>query len=153
MGDPKITPAIGTINGVNKIFQTPIQYIPGTVWAYLDGVIVDRDDSVDGLIENSDRLTIEMRTAPRENSSLMFWFNTTVVVFPGLGKPPRLLSSINIAPDGLSVENITPDGYNAERTDSDPTTQTPWGMRAINDTPQSNKVLNLVPKPINAEEI
>lgn len=65
MACPKFEKAVGAVNGVNRIFAVSLDYRPGSVRVFLNGLLV-RKDLVDGWVELGNR-KIRLNIAPKDS--------------------------------------------------------------------------------------
>ena len=64
---------IGTIDGVNKTFTTPLRFVPGTIRVIWNGQVYDEGDTRHGWSEIDD-ITIETTFAPRVGDTLQAFY-------------------------------------------------------------------------------
>jgi hypothetical protein len=150
MSDSQLEEATGTIDGVNVDFTTAVAYYPGTLFAYLNGLLVEQDGD-DGPIEMGG-VNVRMRTAPSVNDTLHFWYRTEAPTPGAFLAPPRAYHALNLVPEPRSASNLRPDPHSVEV----PTAggdEVPRSVSAIDLRPEPFSTDNLRPKPISAEEI
>ncbi|PNX51459.1 MAG: hypothetical protein BV456_03085 [Thermoplasmata archaeon M8B2D] len=63
----------GTIDGVNKSFETPTKFVSGTIKIVVNGQIYEPDDENFGWIETSDS-SIDLETAPIDGDILQAFY-------------------------------------------------------------------------------
>ena len=62
----------GAANGFNTVFETPTQYLSGSVQVFLNGILLKKDLD-DGWSEGGNR-KIVLKEAPRENDVLQAYY-------------------------------------------------------------------------------
>ena len=73
MSTEQIKRLSGAADGVNKIFETPSPFLPGTLRAFRNGVAYEADDDVWGWTELS-VTQIEFTTAPMEDTVVQAFY-------------------------------------------------------------------------------
>jgi hypothetical protein len=69
---PKIEPAGGVVNGVNRIFSSTAQYIPGSLRVFLNGLLI-RQDLTDGWIELGNK-KLRLHEAPKTGDIVQLYY-------------------------------------------------------------------------------
>jgi len=149
MTDPVQAKAGGDIDGVNVDFTTPSAYIPGSLWAYLNGQLIDRDAD-DGPTETGGN-TFRLRKAPIAGDVVHVWYWTTPSSASSYPVPPRGLWALDLVPENGAALDLVPDGLGSENLSADG--ETPIGHVALDLVPSGGAALDLVPRPISAEEV
>lgn|SRR4030042_5584135 len=115
MSDSILAEAVGIIDGVNVDFDTTAPYVVGSVYAFLNGVLVQQSGD-EGPIEMGGT-AVRMRVAPKLRDTLHFVFQTGLPT-PSPGAflpPPRPISSTILAPTKpVSSKILVPKPYTAE---------------------------------------
>lgn len=148
MSDPVLAEAIGPIDGVNVDFTTPSAYFPGTLWVYVNGVLVERDGD-EGAVELGGN-AFRLREALFPGDTLHAYYQEkgpTPAPFP---TPPKAYQAINLVPIAAAALDLVPLG---DAEDETATTASPGGLEAINLKPEGVRALDLVPTPLSAEEV
>jgi hypothetical protein len=151
-GQPKLVPAIGAIDGVNKDFATPTQFIPGTTRVFHNGVLLDpsgddTDFDGDGWTEQSDNLTIRMNFPPRTDDTMFIYYEDTSMGGGMPGGVPIIISAQELAPALKTVIELRPDLFSAgEVADLIPEIVRVTGLR-----PSMKQAVNLRPRIIDTE--
>lgn len=148
MSDPVLVEAIGTIDGVNVDFSTPVAYQPGTLFAYLNGLLVQQSGD-EGPIELGGT-SVRMRDAPRPEDTLHFYFDTSPPSPGAFVTPPQMMSALSLKPEIRATMNLRPRNVSAEEEDLGGVE--PEMMSAQDLAPENVGASNLRPKMISAEE-
>lgn len=146
MTEPVLAEAGGTIDGVNDVFTTPVAYWPGSVWAYLNGVLVEQDGD-EGPVEMGG-VQVKMREPPRAGDTLHFYFHTGPPIGSGFTEPPSAYEAIDLVPIGAFSANLVPAGT----SEGEDPGYVPGGY-AIELVPEGVSADDLVPIPLSAEEV
>ena len=133
MSDPILAEAIGPIDGSNVDFNTPVAYIPGSLFAYLNGILVQQSGT-EGPIELLGT-SVRMREAPRVGDTLHFYFDTSLQIPGAFVVPPAMMSGLNLAPEIRASINLHPQQISA--TDETSTGVEPDMMSATELTPDN----------------
>lgn len=149
MSDPVLAEAIGVIDGVNVDYTTPSVYYPGSLWIYVNGLLVEQDgvEGVDELGGNAFRLREPLRTGDtlhvyyQESGSTGVAFPTPPLAYQALDLVPIPAAAIDLAPVGDSAEDLS------LQTDS------PAAYQAIDLRPTAVRAIDLIPTPLSAEEV
>lgn len=153
MSEPVLAEAIGVIDGINTDFETPSPYITGTLYAYLNGVLI-RSSDYNGPIElggNSVRMKVPPVLGPTPNpDTLHFYYDTEPPIGGGFYGPPRMMSALNLVPSNLSANNLSPNMISSE---NDNVENLPIIYNVVNLKPKMSGVIDLKPKMISAEEM
>lgn len=148
MSDPVLAEAIGPIDGVNVDYTTPSAYFPGTLWVYVNGVLVEQDGD-EGAIELGGN-AFRLREALHPGDTLHAYYQEkgpTPAPFP---TPPKAYQAINLVPIAAAALDLVPLG---ESEDESVSTATPGALEAIDLRPEGVRALDLVPTPLSAEEV
>jgi hypothetical protein len=146
MSDPVLAEAIGTIDGVNDTFTTPVAYYPGTLWAYVNGVLVEQDGD-EGPVELGG-VSVRMREPPRTGDTLHFYFQTSAPTGAGFSEPPTAYDAIDLVPIAAAAIDLLPDGS----SEGEDLGYVPGGY-AFDLVPEGVSADDLVPIPLSAEEV
>lgn len=149
MSDAVLEVATGVIDGVNVDFTTSVAYFPGTLHAYLNGLLVERDGD-EGPIEIGG-VDVRMRLAPQINDTLHFWYRTGPPTPGAYVSPPKAYHAINLVPDPRSATSLAPAPHSAEASST--ADLVPRATSATELVPEPHSSVDLRPKPISAEEI
>ena len=147
MTEPVLAEAIGIIDGANVDFSTPVAYQPGTLFAYLNGILVQQSGT-EGPIELGG-VDVRMREAPRTDDTLHFYFDTGPPTPGAFLPPPILLSALSLVPVISGSMNLRPTPISAEGEEPE---NVPENMSAQNLSPEPTGATDLRPKMISAEE-
>ena len=148
MTEPVLAEAIGVIDGINVDFNTPVAYQPGTLFAYLNGVLVQQSGT-EGPIEMGGT-DVRMREAPRIDDTLHFYFDTSPPTPGAFLQPPEMLSTLHLVPEISGSINLRPKQISAEEEDT--SGDVPAMSSAQELVPEPTGAVNLRPKMISAEE-
>jgi hypothetical protein len=151
MSDPVVSEAVGTIDGVNVDFQTTVAYQAGTVWLFLNGQLIPRDNDDGGLVEQGG-VDVRLLEAPRVGDRVHFWFHTGPPTPGAFNRPPRALAAYDLRPEPTVALDLRPGARDAteEGAASD---YAPRGSAALELTPDPLAGLDLVPTPKSSEVI
>ena len=149
MSEPILAEAIGTIDGVNTDFTTPSPYYPGTLFAYLNGLLVQQAGD-EGPIELGAN-AVRMRDAPRPGDTLHFYYDTQPPTGGAILGPPTMLEAINLVPVIAGSLNLRPDIIGAD--DESATSYQPDMSSATPLVPEIDDSIDLRPEIISAEEV
>ena len=151
MSDPVLAEAIGTVDGVNTDFQTPVAYQAGTVWLFLNGQLIPRENDDGGLIElgGSD---VRLKQAPVTDDRVHFWFHTGPPTPGAFSTPPRGIKALELKPDPWKVLELSPSGKSVEGGTA-ATDYVPRGTVALELSPDPEISLELTPNPVTVEEV
>lgn len=150
MSDPVIALAIGLVDGARTDFQTPSVYFPGSLWAFLDGQLIHKDDD-DGPIELGGTW-VRMKRAPRLTSRVVFWYHERPPTSISYPCPPQFLSAFDLAPFIGISQDLEPIAFSAENTTVVPEEIMPDDFYAVLDlSPKRKMALDLVPVPYKSE--
>jgi len=149
MSEPVLAEAIGPIDGANIYFLTPSAYWVGTVWAFVNGLLVARDGD-DGSIELGGNV-VKMRTAPQWGDTLHFYYQEGGPMAAPFPQPPRAYSALDLIPIPAAGINLAPLAFAA--AGATPVTGTPNGVGAFDMLPDAAVALELVPTPLSAEDV
>lgn len=149
MSDPVLAEAIGAIDGVNVDYTTPTVYSPGTLWVYINGLLVEQDgvEGVDELGGNAFRL----REALRTGDTLHVYYQESASTGAPFPAPPKAYQAIDLLPIPASALDLTPLGNSAE--DQTLQTDSPTAYQAIDLHPEGVRAIDLIPTPLSAEEV
>jgi hypothetical protein len=149
MSEPVLAEAIGTIDGVNRDFNAPSAYWPGTLFAYLNGVLI-RSVDVNGPIEKGGT-DVEMKEAPLTGDTLHFYYQSQPPVDGGFIQPPTMLSALQLVPVMRGSVDLRPRMVSSEEevTEDEP----PEMLSAKNLKPEMRGSVDLRPRMISAEEV
>jgi len=150
MSDPLLKDAIGTIDGVNDTFDTPVAYQSGTLWAFLNGQLIEAGDD-DGPVEQGGT-QVKMGKPPKTGDKLAFWFHTGPPTPGAFFTPPTALSALVLTPKGRVAKVLSPTPLSVE-TPTEATDLKPDPLAAIHLRPTPRSAKDLRPKPVSAEEI
>lgn len=148
MSDPVLAEASGTIDGVNVDFTTPSAYHPGTLWVYLNGLLVQRDGD-EGPVELGGN-AFRLREAPFPGDTVHAYYQEkgpTPAPFP---EPPRAYQALDLVPIAAGALDLAPIAGDAI---PEAGTSTPAALGAIDLKPEGVAALDLVPVPLSAEEV
>lgn len=98
--------AIGVIDGVNQLFQTPQAYYVGTVRTYLNGVLREPGAPDSGIEQGG--ADVLFSTAPLDGDTLHFWFRTEAPTGGGFEPPPAILQAIDLRPQIKAAIDLRP---------------------------------------------
>lgn len=149
MSDPVLAEATGIIDGVNVDYTTPSPYFPGSLWVYINGVLVQQDGD-EGPIELGGN-AFQLREALRTGDTLHVYYQesgSTGAPFPA---PPKAYQAIDLVPIAASATNLVPLGDDAD--DLTLETDTPSPIQAFDLKPEGVRALDLIPTPLSAEEV
>lgn len=147
MTEPVLAEAIGLIDGSNVDFTTPVAYQSGTLFAYLNGILVQQSGT-EGPIELGG-VDVRMREAPRTDDTLHFYFDTGPPTPGVFQSPPILLSALNLVPVISGSMNLRPTQISAEGEELE---NVPENLSALDLVPKPTGAIDLRPKMISAEE-
>lgn len=151
MSDPVTAKAVGTIDGANVDFNTPVAYYPGTLFVFLNGMLIPRDDARSRPIELGGT-AFKLPTPPVPGDFVYVWFQTGPPTPGAFFKPPRILQAIDLAPRATMALELVPHADGIEGGD-EIEENVPRVYQAIDLVPQATEAKNLVPKPLSAEEV
>jgi hypothetical protein len=150
MSEPVIARAIGDVDGSRTDFETPSVYVAGTLWAFLDGQLIHKDDD-DGPIELGEN-RVRMKKAPRLTSRLVFWYHEQPVRNISYPTPPEFLVAFELVPFVAVSTNLEPLAYSAEDSTVIAEEIIPDDFYAVLDlSPRRRAALDLVPIPYTNE--
>lgn len=79
MANPVLEDAIGVVDGVNQYFSTSMDYTPGTLQVWINGILV-RPQDADGFIETGSN-TFQMKEVPMVGDLLrVFYIDTAPAI-------------------------------------------------------------------------
>lgn len=148
MSDPVLAEAAGVIDGANRAFTSPSAYVAGTLWVYLNGLLVEQD-GVEGPVELGGN-RFELREAPRTGDTVHVYYQEhgpTPSPFP---TPPRAYATLNLIPIPATAFDLVPLPDDAEPPAE---TASPDPLRAFDMKPEGVAAIDLVPVPLSAEEV
>jgi hypothetical protein len=147
MSDPVLAEAIGPIDGANVDFTTVSAYQPGTLWLYINGVLVERDGT-EGVIELGGN-AFRLKEPVFPGDTLHTYYQETGPTPAPFPAPPKAYQAIDLVPRGTAAIDLVPIG---DSEDTSATTATPIGGGALDLRPEGC-ALDLVPTPLSAEEV
>lgn len=147
MSDPvlaQVTVVPGTLE-----YLTPSVYFPGTLFIYINGVLVEQDgvEGVDELGGSAFRL----REGLRDGDTLHVYYQEQGSTQAPFQAPPEGLWALDLIPVGHAALDLAPEGVESEDLDASPLI--PQIDVAFDLVPISGAILDLVPRPISAEEV
>lgn len=151
MSDPVVCSAVGIIDGANQDFETTVAYYPGTVFAFLNGLLVQQTGD-EGPVEQGGR-AVRMRRPPHAEDTLHFWFQTGPPTPGAFLSPPSVLSAIDLVPEPRWAADLVPDAVQAIDLTPAADLGTPHPYVALDLSPKAAGSLDLVPKPVSSEEV
>ena len=146
--DPQLDEAIGTIDGVNDVFETPEAYIPGSVHVYINGLLTQRSDPTDGLTELGGK-EVRLHYTPRVGDTVHLYYYTGPATGHPFPIPPKAVATIVLEPIPAAAIDLVPAPDHAEGPAE---TESPSGL-AINLEPTGVAAIDLVPIPLSSEEV
>jgi len=151
-GQPRLVPAIGTMDGVNKEFKTPSTYLPGTTRVFHNGVLLDptgddHDFDGDGWTEESDHLTFTMNFAPRDGDTMFIYYEDETGGGAMSGGIPLIISAQVLIPAIEQAFNVRPELFSAGELGD----LLPEIIQVVGLKPEMKQAMNLRPKMISAE--
>jgi hypothetical protein len=149
MSEPVLAEAIGTIDGVNKDFNTPSAYWVGTLFAYLNGVLIRKADE-NGPVEIGGT-DVLIKIAPKTDDTLHFYYQTGPPVGGAILGPPDMLQAIELLPEIYAAIDLHPDIIDSQN--QTPVDNTPQMIGNANLVPEIDSALDLRPEIIRAEEV
>lgn len=152
MSDSVYEKAIGTIDGVNRDFQTSVAYHPGTVTAFLDGQHIGTiSDDDQGVIELGGK-DVRLGFAPHDLAVLHLRYLTGPPTPGAFLGPPRPVRAVELRPSPSIGVDLSPSPARAEGQESI-SESVPRTASAIELVPEPVAGLDLKPKPARAEEV
>ena len=151
MSDPIIAPAIGTIDGANVDFQVPVAYTPGTVWLFLNGQLIPREND-EGTVVELGGVDVRLIQPPESGDRVHFWFRTGSPTPGAFSRPPVALKALELRPEPGVALDLAP--VPTEATSGIvASAMTPTALTALDLEPEPDVGIELVPKPVRAEEV
>ena len=147
-----ICDAVGVIDGLNDEFDTIVAYTPGTVFAYLNGQLLPRDDGLAPLTELGGT-RVRLGEAPRTNDRVHFWFQTGTPTPGNFPRPPLALRAIELRPRPVRGLDLAPRPVDSSGGGATAAPLTPGAFVAIELRPAPEASIVLAPKPVGAEEV
>lgn len=96
---PKLVAPIGTIDGANRDYTVPTEFIGGSLKVFHNGVLLDKDGgpNYDGWTETSPT-TFRMNFAPLEGDTLFVFYNDPDGYAVESAGKPQMLQALELAP-------------------------------------------------------
>lgn len=149
MSNPVLAEAIGTPDGVLDEFQTPSAYYAGTVFCYINGLLIRKSDD-DGIIELGWN-RIKHKIPPLTGDTVHYYYQEGPPIGGAIQGPPDMLQTIDLRPDLYAILDLRPGIIDAEN--QTPEDETPQMIGNENLSPQIASALDLRPEIISAEEV
>lgn len=151
MSDPVIEEAIGVVDGVNTDFDTPVAYQSGTVWLFLNGQLIPREND-DGRVIELGGTSVRLSQAPRAGDRVHLWFHTGPPTAGAFSQPPLAIVAIELSPNPHLAIDLAPTPKDATG-DQVITGATPTPCGAVPLAPDPEVGIELTPDPLSAEEV
>jgi hypothetical protein len=147
--DPNLEEAVGTIDGVNDVFETLEAYHPGSVHVYINGLLTQRDSPEDGLTEMGGK-QVRLHYVPRPGDTVHFYYFTGPPSPSPYPYPPEHVAAILLEPEHAGNIELVPCAEGAEEQG---VTDSPQSAGTVHLVPEGVAAEDLVPVPLSAEEV
>jgi len=149
MSNPVLAEAIGTIDGVNLDFTTPSAYYSGTVFMYLNGVLVRPADN-DGIIELGGN-EIRHKEAPKVGDTVHYYYQEGAPTGGSIQGPPDTMQAFELLPEIYGTIHLIPNVIDA--VDQTPEDSNPQMIGNEHLSPEIAAVIDLIPDILSVEEV
>lgn len=149
MSNPVLAEAIGTVDGVNLDFTTPSAYYSGTVFMYLNGVLV-RPANNDGIIELGGN-SIRHKEAPKVGDTVHYYYQESAPTGGSIQGPPDTMQAFELLPEIYGTIHLIPNVIDA--VDQTPEDSNPQMIGNEHLSPVIADVIDLVPHILSVEEV
>ena len=149
MSNPVLAEAIGVPDGVLDEFNTPSPYYSGTVFCYINGLLIRKSDD-DGIIEQGGSL-IKHKIPPRTGDTVHYYYQEGPPTGGAIQGPPDMLQAFELLPDIYAIIDLRPGMIDAvDQTAED---EVPQMIGNEHLSPEVASAIDLRPEIISAEEV